>query len=84
MALHAVASANGFEESSMIVLLSYGNSLAVQALLTSPEKIATGIAIFGTHNLADSGMIRVFLTHGGNVAMRTFLETPQQLATALH
>ena len=63
------------DESSMIALLCHGNSLAVQALLTSPERIATGITIFGTHNLADSGMIRVFLTHGGTAAMRAFLDS---------
>ena len=38
-ALQAMASAQGFKESSMILLLTYANTLAVQALQTSPEKI---------------------------------------------
>jgi len=74
-------SAHG-DESSMIALLRCRNTLAVQALLTSPDKMATAIAIFGTHNLADAGTIRVLLTHGGRYAMRAFLENPQQFVTA--
>jgi len=81
-AMKTAESAHG-EESSMIALLSYGNTLAVQALLTSPEKIATAITIFSTHNLADSGMIRVLLTQGGQSVIRAFLEETQKLATAL-
>jgi len=74
-----MASVHGFQESSMIALLTYGNTLPVQALLTSPEKIATAIAIFDRLKLADSPMIRVLLTHGGRYAIRVFLEAPQEV-----
>jgi len=55
----------------------------VQALLTSPEKIAVAMAIFDKLGLVDSQMIRVLLANGGRHAIRDFLETPQDLATAL-
>jgi len=53
-ALQTMASAHGFQESSMIALLSHGGTLAVQALLTSPEKIAAALALFSENELADS------------------------------
>ena len=70
-------------ESSMSALLTYGNTLAVQALLETPEKIAVAIAVFGKLNLADSGMIRVLLTHGGWSVIQAFLQAPQEIATAM-
>jgi len=41
-----MASAHRLEESSMIVLLTYGGRSAVRALLETPEKITTTIAVF--------------------------------------
>jgi len=43
----------------MIAVLNRENKTAVQALLTSPEKISKAIAIFGTHKLGDAGMVQM-------------------------
>jgi len=72
-----------FERGFFNLLLTYTNALAVQALLKNPDKIATAMAIFDTHNLADSRRIQLLLAHGGVAAIKAFLEDPQKLAEAL-
>ena len=78
-----MASARGFEESSMIALLTYGNTLAVQALVETPDKITAAIAVFGQLNLADPAMIRVLLANCGRPAVRALLETPEKITASM-
>jgi len=83
MAIQTMASAHGFEESSMIALLTHGNTLAVQELVETPEKITAAIAVFGRLNLADPAMIRVLLANGGRPAVRALLETLEKITAVM-
>jgi len=80
-------SVHGFQESSMIALLCHGNTLAVQALLTSPEKIAAALAIFSENELADSAIIAQkllrILTDGRVSIVNILLESPEKLSNSI-
>jgi len=86
-ALQTMASAHGFQESSMIALLSHGGTLAVQALLTSPEKIAAALALFSENELADSAIIAQkllrIMTGGRTWIVNILLESQEQLSNSI-
>ena len=77
-------SVHGFQESSMIALLCHGNTLAVQALLTSPEKIAAELAIFSENELAEvvQKLLRI-LTDGRVSIVNILLESPEKLSNSI-
>jgi len=86
-ALQTMASAHGFQESSLIVLLSHGKALAVQALLTSPEKITTAVALFSENELADSAIIAQqllrIMTDGRASIVDILLESQEKLSNSI-
>ena len=86
-ALQTMASAHGFQESSMIALLCHGNKTAVQALLTSPEKIAAALVLFSEHELADSAIIAQkllrIMTDGRASIVNILLESQEKLSNLI-
>jgi len=82
-ALETMASDFGFRESYMIDVFTRGNTLALQTLIKNQEKIATAMAIFATHNLADARRVQLLLARGGVAAITAFIEEPQEFAEAL-
>jgi len=71
----------------MIALLSKGNKTAVQALLTSPEKIAAALVLFSEHELTDSAIIAQkllrILTDGRASIVKILLESQEQLSNSI-
>ena len=57
--------------------------MVLQTLIKNQEKIATAMAIFATHNLADARSIQLLLTHGGVAAITAFIEDPEKIVTAM-
>jgi len=86
-AMQTMASAHGFEELSMIALLTYGNTLAVQALVETPDKITAAIAVFSEMDLADSSIIskKLFglLVHGRTLIVQILLESMEKLSDSI-
>jgi len=85
--LKQLVSAHGFQESSLIRFLTKGNAQAVQALLTSPEKIIAAVTVFSENEQADSTIIAQkllrLMTDGGASIVDILLESQEKLSKSI-
>jgi hypothetical protein len=74
---HKLADARGIQP-----LLARGNTLTVQTLIESPEKIATAMLTLVAHGFQESSMWAL-LTYGCLSAVQAFTNSPQNIVSAL-